>query len=349
MLRLKKHLKNFISLFTALVMLAMVAAGCGTTAQAEKPTINFFDGGWESQWLENAVAQFIIEKGYGYPVKSIEMTNEVYQASLLKGDLDVDMECWTQNVPEWYNAGVKDGKLEPLAHILEGGPQFFIIPKWVAEQYKIKTIFDMKDHWDLFKDPADPNKGVFINAILGWSNATLNEAMLKAYGLDKYYNIMTPGSSGAETAALAGPQKKNQPVFGYYWAPTALMGMYDWYVLEEPAYDAAVWEKVTAASLPAQIPEISEACEYPDNPLPIIINTGLRQKAPDVVAMLEKMTVGLDRCNTVLAWADENGVKNWEKTAVYFLREYDSLWKGWVTADAYTKVKAAVDKYGPVP
>jgi glycine betaine/proline transport system substrate-binding protein len=207
----------------------------------------------------------------------------------------------------------------------------------------------MKDHWDLFKDPEDPTKGIFINAIIGWSNATLNEAMLKAYGLDKYYNIMTPGSPGAETAALAGPQKKKQPVFGYYWAPTALMGMYEWHILEEPANDPAVWAKVTAAALETNIPTIEKACAYPDNPLPIVINTGLRKKAPDVVAMFEKMTIGLDRCNKVLSWVDENGVKDWDKAAVYFFRQYDSHWKTWVTPDAYTKIKAAVDAYGPVP
>lgn len=349
MKRIKSLLMKGVLLCAALAMVMLPACGGGGTQSQTKPTINFYDGGWESQWLEIAIAQFIIEKGYGYSTKSIEMTNEIYQASLLTGDVDVDMECWKQNVPEWFEAGTKAGKLVPLSNILEGGPQFFIIPKWVAEQYNIKTIFDMKDHWELFKDPADPTKGIFINAIIGWSNATLNEAMLKAYGLDKYYNIITPGSSGAETAALAGPQKKKQPVFGYYWAPTALMGMYDWCVLEEPAHDPAVWAKVTAAALETNIPTIEKACAYPDNPLPIVINAGLRQKAPDVVAMFEKMTVGLDRCNKVLSWVDENGVKNWEKTAVYFLRQYDSHWKTWVTPDAYTKIKAALDTYGPVP
>ena len=223
MRKIKSWFRKGFLLCGAISMLALTACAGGTPVQA-KPTVNFYDGGWESLWLENAIAQFIIEKGYGYSTKSIEMTNEVYQASMLSGDADVVMEAWTQNTPEWFEAGTKSGKIEALSNILEGGPQFFMIPKWVAEQYNIKTIFDMKDKWELFKDPADPTKGLFINAIIGWSNATLNEAMLKAYGLDKYYNIMTPGSSGAETAALAGPQKKHQPVFGYYWAPTALMG-----------------------------------------------------------------------------------------------------------------------------
>lgn len=337
-----------IALCTALLMFLLPACAGGTQAQA-KPTITFYDGGWESQWLEIAIAQFVIEKGYGYPTKSIEMTTEIYQPAMLNGDADVDIEEWPQNVHEWYENGIKSGKIEAVSTILEGGPQFFIIPKWVAEQYKIKTVFDMKDHWELFEDPEDPSKGLFINGIIGWDCTTINEVKLKAYGLDKYYNSIAPGSSGAETAAMAGPQKKHKPVFGYYWAPTALMGMYDWYILEEPAYDPAVWEKLNAVKNDNPIPVLEKACIYPDNPLPNVINSGLRKKAPDVVTFLEKYTVGLDRCNKVLSWVDENGVKNWEKGAVYFLRQYDSHWKTWVTPDAYTKIKAALDAYGPVP
>lgn len=337
-----------IALCTALLMFLLPACAGGTQAQA-KPTITFYDGGWESQWLEIAIAQFVIEKGYGYPTKSIEMTTEIYQPAMLNGDADVDIEEWPQNVPEWYENGIKSGKIEAVSTILEGGPQFFIIPKWVAEQYKIKTVFDMKDHWELFEDPEDPSKGLFINGIIGWDCTTINEVKLKAYGLDKYYNSIAPGSSGAETAAMAGPQKKHKPVFGYYWAPTALMGMYDWYILEEPAYDPAVWEKLNAVKNDNPIPVLEKACIYPDNPLPNVINSGLRKKAPDVVTFLGKYTVGLDRCNKVLSWVDENGVKNWEKGAVYFLRQYDSHWKTWVTPDAYTKIKAALDAYGPVP
>lgn len=338
-------------LLTSMVLTAIMVAGCGSSGATAttKPTIKFYDGGWESQWLEIAIAKFVIEKGYGYPTEVTEMTNEIVYASLEKGEVDVDIEEWPQNVPDTYAKMIKGGYLEEMGYILEGGPQFFCIPKWVAEQYNIKTIFDMKDHWKLFEDPENPNKGLFINSILGWDCTTINEVKLKAYGLDKYYNSIAPGSAGAETAAMAGPMKKHQPVFGYYWAPTALMGMYDWYILEEPAYDPAVWEKINAVKNDNPIPAIEKACAYPDNPLPLCIQPNLRNKAPDVVEMFSHMTIGLDRCNSVLAWADENGVKDWEKSAVYFLRQYDSHWKTWVTPDAYTKIKAALDAYGPVP
>lgn len=325
-----------------------MTAACGNAAPAKKPTIHFYDGGWDSQWTELAIAKLIIEKGYGYPTDATEMTNEILYPAIEKGEIDVDIEEWPQNIPDTYAKMIKGGYLEEMGYILEGGPQFFIIPKWVSEQYGIKTVFDMKDHWDLFKDPEDPSKGLFINSMLGWDCTIINELKLEAYGLSKYYNSIA-SSTGAQTAAMVAAQKKHQPVFGYFWAPSALVGQYDWYILEEPKFSQAVWDKLSLAKTDNSLRPLTQACEYPNQPLPLCIQPKLRQKAPDVVEMFSHMTIGLDRMNKTLAWADENQITNHEKTAVYFLRQYDSLWKTWVTPDAYNKIKAFLDAYGPVP
>jgi glycine betaine/proline transport system substrate-binding protein len=200
----------------------------------------------------------------------------------------------------------------------------------------------MKDHWDLFQDPEDASKGAFISCIVGWSCAAVNEVKMEAYGLTDYYNIIEPGSSGALDAALAGPQKKTQPVFGYYWAPTALMGMYDWYVLEEPEYDPDLWTQISEATTDESLRPLSEACAYETLPINIGIHSGFRDEAPDVVAMLEKMMVGLDQLNRTAAWSVENEVQDYEEAAIWYLNEYESMWKTWVTDDAYDKIKDAL-------
>lgn len=282
-----------------------------TTTEEEKPTIKFSDRGWESIWLENAIAQFIIEEGYGYPTESIQITTAAMKVSIVKGEIDLDLEAWQQNYPDWYEEEINAGTIEELGYSIEGGPQVWIIPQWVHEEYGIDTVEDLKDNWELFEDPAAPGKGMFINSPTAWACTTINEIKFEAYGLDEYYNIIDPGSAGAETAALAGPQKKSEPVFGYYWAPTALMGMFDWYIVEEPEYSDAVWEKIMAAVDDPTLRPIDEACAYLVEPQAMMANKDLRTKAPDVVAMMENFTVGLDRCNKALAWADENEIQDW--------------------------------------
>ncbi len=342
---IKFQWKRWLLLLTVLAMTVTLVAGCGPAVE-EKPTIKFYDGAWESCWVENAIAKFIIEEGYGYPVETILMNDAIMQVALVKGDVHVNIEMWTANRPEWHKEHIAAGDIEDLAIILEGGPQFFIIPQWVAEEYNIKTVFDMKEHWELFKDPEVPTKGTFVNSIIGWMCTRVNVVKLEAYGLTDYYTIVESGSSGALDAALVGPMKKHKPVFGYYWAPTALMGMYDWYILEEPEYDAEVWEKVIAAAEDPSLQPISEACAYQSLPLPITIWHGLRDMAPDVVAMLEKMVVGLETLNKTAAWAVETEIAgDWEKAAIYYLKTYDERWKTWVTDDAYKKIKDALAEY----
>ena len=228
--------------------------------------------------------------------------------------------------------------------IYEGGPQFFVIPQWIAEQYDIKTVFDMKDHWELFTDPQDPSKGAFYNCISGWQCAEINKVKLEAYGLDQYYNAVSPVSSAALGAALADRQRLRQPVFGFSWAPTALIGAYDWHILEEPPYGIECWEKVTAGSEDASLRPIDQACAYENLPVEKLAYAGLQEKAPEVVEMLKKMNVGLGPLNETLAWASENGVVDWEQAAIHYLESYEDRWKSWVTTQAYEEIMEALEE-----
>ena len=271
------------------------------------------------------------------------MTTPIAQVSLAGGDIDVWMELWQQNWLDNYNEEVAAGNIENLGMVYEGGPQFFVIPQWMADEYNIVTVYDMADHWELVQDPEDSSKGTFLNCIIGWQCQAINVVKLEAYGLLDYYNIIEPGSSGALEAALAGPQMKGDPVFGYYWAPTALMGMYDWYVLEEPPYDAELWEQIILAKDDPSLRPLSEACAYETLPINIGINPSLRDIAPEVVEMLEKMMMGLEALNRTAAWAKENEVQDWEDAAIWYLETYEDDWKTWVTDDAYNKIKDALD------
>jgi len=348
---IKFQWKRWLLLFTALVMTATLFVGCGEAVEKEKeekPTIIFTDTQYETPWIANALAKFILEEGYGYPVETVEVTVAVAQLSLSKGDIHVWLDCWWWYYLGWYDEAIANGEIENIQITMEPCPSFWTIPQWVHEEYNIKTVEDMKEHWELFKDPEDPSKGLFINCPIGWQCQRINSVKMEAYGLTEYYNIIEP-SQGAQTAALAGAQKKGDPVFGYYWAPTALMGMFDWYYLEEPEYDPEVWDKIQAAIEDESLRPLDEACAYEAVSPGNAVWSGLRDMAPDVVAILEKMVVGLEPINKTAAWAKENEVQEWEKAAVWYLRTYEDRWKTWVTDDAYKKVKAALDEYGPVP
>jgi len=326
---------------TALLLVVTIFAGCASGPE-KKMNITMADTQFDSLWFLNATVGYILEKGYGYNVETIETTTPIAQVSLAQGDVDIWIELWQQNWQDHYDEVMAAGQIENLGPIYEGGPQFWMVPQWVHEEYGINTVFDMIDHWELFPDPEDPEKGIFYNCMVGWQCEALNNVKFEAYGLDEYYNIMAPGSSGAMVAVLVAAQKKQQPVFGYYWAPTPVMGMFDWYILEEPAYDKAVWDKITKAKDDKSLRPLSEACAYETLPVDKGINAGLRETNPDIVAMLEKMNVGLDPINKATAYAEENEIQEWSEIAVWYLKGYESTWKKWVTDDAYKKIKEAL-------
>lgn len=330
-------------LLAALVAGALVIAVLVLIGRGEKPTVRLYGGQWESLWVNNAIAEFIIEEGYGYPVETVESTGLVMQTSMSSGEIDLNMEMWQQNWIDWYNEQIEKANIVNLGMIVEAGPQFFIIPKWVAEQYHIKTVFDMKDHWELFGDPEDPSKGVFYNGIIGWACTEINVVKLEAYGLTRFYNIISPGSSASLEAVLARAQMNGQPVFGYYFAPNALMAAYDWYILEEPPYTHQCWEKVTAAVEDGSLRPLDRACAYEDLPVDKVAHSGLVGKAPDVVEMLRRMVVGLEPLNKTLAWAKENDVQDWQEAAIYYLQNYEDRWETWVTPEAYERIKKALE------
>ena len=333
-----------VVILTLLLLMAITVLCQGCGRREAQPTIRVCSGQWQSIWVNNALVKFIIEEGYGYPLEIIETTSKTMLTSIQNGEIDLNMEVWQQNYIDWYNEQIKKGNIVNLGMTLEAGPQFFMIPEWMAEQYHIKTVFDMKDHWELFNDPEDPTKGVFHNGIIGWGATDINMVKLEAYGLTEYYNVVTPHSAKALKAVFMRAQENRKPVFGYYWAPSALIGLYDWYVLEEPPYAEECWKKVIAAKKDERLRPVERACAYEAIPIDKIAHRGLLKKAPDVVTMLKKMNVGLAPLNETLGWMERNKVQDMGKAAIHYLENYEERWKSWVTPSACERIKKAIER-----
>ena len=71
------RLKGLFLIVGALLILSVFAAACGE--EKPKPIIKFNDTQFESLWINNAIAMFVIEHGYGYPVESVELTTPLMQ------------------------------------------------------------------------------------------------------------------------------------------------------------------------------------------------------------------------------------------------------------------------------
>jgi ABC-type proline/glycine betaine transport system substrate-binding protein len=61
------RLKRALLIVGALLTLSVFGVACSSEEEI-KPTIRFSDTQFESLWINNAIAQYVIKHGYGYPV-----------------------------------------------------------------------------------------------------------------------------------------------------------------------------------------------------------------------------------------------------------------------------------------
>ncbi|MFO7275096.1 MAG: glycine betaine ABC transporter substrate-binding protein [Bacillota bacterium] len=326
----------------------------GDGASGEKPTIVLADAQWQTLWILNAIAQFIIEEGYGYPVRIETVTTPVQQQAMVDGDIHVGMEMWYVNYLEWWNQVLANGEILDLGPVFERSTQGFYVPRYVIEGDSergiepmapdLRSVEQLADYKDLFADPNEPGKGVLINGITGWEVSEINKIKLHAYGLADDYNVLEPGSSAALDAAIAGAYERGEPVVAYYWEPAWLMGALDFVLLEEPPYSDECWARIMEA-LQGDVAyeDVGEeaACGYRAHDVRIAVWSGLPDLAPDVVEFLKAMEVGTDPVNDVSAYMTENDIEA-EEAALYFFEKYQDRWRSWLPDDVEQRVEDAL-------
>ena len=226
--------------------------------------------------------------------------------------------------------------------MIEGDPDRGI----EATAPELKTVFDLVQYKDLFKDPEDSSKGLLVNCIIGWRCQQINRIKLNTYtiqddsALSDHFNVIEPGAAAGIDAAIRGAHEAGEPVLSYYWEPTWLLGTYDMTLLEEPPNteqcDAAIAE---ARENYHDDNVATEACGYENTDIHNFISSMLLQKAPEVVPFLNSMFMGTQRLQELMAYMDQNGLTP-DETAVYFLQNFE--WCGWVSQDICDKVKATL-------
>lgn len=318
-----------------------------TVITGDKQVIKFHNGSWQSFDIVNAIAMFITKHGYGYPVEEIRASTEIANISLPLGDVDVNMELWQFNHTEWFEENIAKGTILDLGPIYEKSTQGWYIPRYLvggdpernieAVASDLRSVTDLPKYWDVFRDPEDPSKGVWVNCIIGWSCQKIMRVKATAYGLDEYFNVLEPGASAGIDAAIAGAYERGEAILAYYWEPTWILGKYDLLQLEEPAYTQECWDAIIAATEQDPFGTVSTACAYETYAVNKGITVGLQLRAPDVVDFLDAMFLGTDMINKLSAYMTENGLEA-DEVAIYYLQNHQNEWPKWMTEEAAAKI-----------
>lgn len=311
------------------------------TCPLDRPVV-FAGLDWDSARFHNAVAARLLRDGYGCETEEIPGATIPLTNGLARGDVDVMMEVWRNNLAQaWLDAAAR-GAVRDIGPNFPDAVQGWYVPAYVVEGPEapapaLRHVADLKAHADLFRDREEPDKGRFYNCIAGWACEIVNTRKLEAYGLDAHYTNFLPGTGEALTAAIAGAVKRKRPILFYHWSPTWVTGLYDLVRLEEPPYDAETFERLKDPSAP-----IDGATAYPPAVVAVGVNSGFAESAPELVRVLTAYETTAALVATALARMREHGMSA-DEAAAAFLAANPERWRGWLAPEAAARVAASLD------
>lgn len=326
----KRNKKLFITILLIMTFSFIIPVSASST-------IIFGDAGWDSMKFHNAVAMVVAEKAFGYKTDIISGSTAITYNALIKGDIHVYMETWTDSIAP-YEEDVKEGRLVELGVNYDDNIQGLYVPRYVIEGDSkrgiepmapdLKTVEDLKRYSELFKDPEDPKKGRIYGAISGWQIDEVMRKKVEFYGLDEMYNYIDPGSDPALAAAIAGAYEKGKPIVAYYWEPAWITGKYDLVLLEDAPYDPDLY--------------LLGQCECPSIRLTVVVNPKFHEAFPEFSEFLSKYQTSSQLTSEALAYISDNDA-SYRDAAIWFLKTHDELIDQWLTEDKATLVREGIE------
>lgn len=315
-------------LFAAGFAASCLALGAPNAAYAECGEISLTEMNWPSSQIITHVSKFLMEQGYGCTVELIPSATLTSVTSLAENnEPDIVTELWLNSAGEAYKKLEDEGKVVRLAEVFNpGGVEGWWIPAYLAEAHpELKTVEDVMAN-------AEIVGGRFNNCPIGWGCRVANDNIIAALGLRDKMEVFDHGSGETLSTSIASAYADKQPWFGYYWAPTAVLGKYPLKKIEIGEVDTEVHAANQEENNPN--PGVSD---FPPAPVLTVATKDLTERAPEIAELMSNVRFDIEILNSVLAWADDNGAST-EEAAVYFIENNSDVWSGWVNDEAREKL-----------
>jgi glycine betaine/proline transport system substrate-binding protein len=318
-------MKRFV---LGVIGLAAGASMLSSAAQAECGEVTITEMNWASSAVITAAAKFIMEQGYGCKVVKVPSSTLPAVTSIAEtGKPDIATEIWLNSAPV-YRDLEKDGKVKTATNVLsDGGEEGWWVPKYLVEKHpelaKIEGVL------------ANPKLvgGKFHNCPVGWGCRVANDNMKVAFDLEgNGIEVFDHGSGETLATSIAAAYADKKPWFGYYWAPTSVLGKYPMVKVDMGPHVADVHScnQKKDCTTPGK-------SAYPTATVLTAVTTDFAKRQPEIEALMTKVSFTNAIMGEVLAWQEENKASP-DEAAVYFLNKYKNVWDGWLSADAKKKL-----------
>ena len=319
---------------------ALGVAGFSSQAYASCGKITVAEMDWASAEMFAHIDKVVLENGYGCEIELVPGATMPTATSMMeKGEPDVAPELWINAVRTALDAATAEGRLHYAAEVFsDTGEEGWWIPQYVADANpEIQTVEDALARPDLFPHP-EGGSGALYTCPSGWNCQLSTGNLFKAFGGEEAgFRIVDPGSGGALAGAIAEAYGKGEGWFGYYWAPTAILGKYPMKKLSfDVPHDNDEWNSCTS----------QEDCADPQknswvvSSVYTVVTDRFKQEAGIGMDYIVKRALPNSTINALLAWKDDNQATG-EDAAMHFLKNY-SEWHSWVDGSAKAKIESAL-------
>jgi glycine betaine/proline transport system substrate-binding protein len=327
-----------------ILAVSLLAASTGAFAGAHGScgSVQIADMNWASATLIANIDRFILENAFGCEAELVPGDTVPTSTSMIeKQQPDVAPELWTNSFKDGLAKGVEDGKLAVAGKVFsDGGEEGFWVPKYLVEKDpSLATIEGIKANPELFPHPEDDSKAGFMGCPAGWGCQINSANLFKALNLeDAGYELLDPGSAAGLDGSIARAYERGEGWFGYYWAPTAILGKYEMVKVD---FGSGVDQEHFISCITQPDCQDPKPTMWPESPVYTYTTAELQQRAPEVVEYLGNRSFTNAQLNSLLAWMDENQADG-EYAAENFMVEHADIWKAWLTDEQISKVESAL-------
>lgn len=313
--------KITLGLLSAAAAIAMAPAA----AQAQEcGEITITEMNWASAAVVTAVSTFLLQEGYGCSVTVVPSSTVPAMASVAEtGEPDILTEVWVNSAPT-YGELEAEGRIVTMADVLsDGGVESWWIPDYLAEAHPELTTLE-----GILANP-DLVGGMFHNCPDGWGCRTINDNLVQAWDLEANgIEVFNHGSGETLATSIAAAYNDGDPWFGYYWAPTSVLGRFPMVPVDMGPYveDVHSCNTTTDCATPGM-------SAYPTSVVLTAVTTTFAEREPAAAALMENVSFSNAMMGEILAWQEGNEASA-EEAAVYFLATYPDIWGGWISEAA---------------
>ena len=327
-----------IAIVLCAVLLLATASSCKQKT-AQIITITATDNGWDSQKFHNALAKLVIENAFdGYKFQLSTASSTMNWESMKNGDVDVDIESWTENVVS-YPDDVKNGDIVNIGVLVPDSKQGLYVPRYVIEGDPargiaalapgLKEVKDLAKYPRAFPDDENPSRGRMYGAIPGWMCDEILHKKYIYYRLDRDFNYVRLGSESALFASLMAAYNLGEAWVGYCYEPTWITGKLQVVLLDDAPYEEAAFSEGRTSFSSQQLLTVSSR-QFP-------------AKAPEILAFLKKYRTGSALVSETLAYLDDTKATH-DEAAVWFLKNHDKMLDEWLPAANAKKMREYLAK-----